>query len=229
MYFAVIINLALAIIPSIVIISYFYKQDNLKPEPKGRVIKVFVWGCFSTLGALILERVVLHMGGRAPIPDRYMNLFLAFIVAGFCEEFIKLIVVKFAVFRAAEFNEVMDGIVYTIAASLGFAAVENFLYSGGGQSSIMLLLIRGVTAVPLHALASGIMGFYIGKSKFYPKSPVAPGFIVAVGIHGLYDYLLFTGNIYLSLINIPLLIGAFIILKILIKRAKELDVESGRV
>jgi RsiW-degrading membrane proteinase PrsW (M82 family) len=46
--------------------------------------------------------------------------------------------------------------------SLGFAFVEDFLY---GYADLGVLLLRAFTAVPLHAVASGVMGYYVGIEK----------------------------------------------------------------
>ena len=57
-----------------------------------------------------------------------------------------------------------------------------------------MIQIRALFAVALHASASGIMGYYIGKAKF-SKSPVEErnyiikGLCLAIAIHGLYDFI----------------------------------------
>jgi len=102
-----------------------------------------------------------------------------------------------------EFDEVADGIIYTIGASMGFAILENIMYSIGAHP--VLLVVRGITAVPLHAIASGIMGYYLGRSKFEHPSIRFTGLAYAVIIHGTYNFLLFTSS-FLSILIIPLLI-----------------------
>ena len=145
-------------------------------------------------------------------------------MAGVVEEGIKLAVVRWYVYPKPAFDEINDGIVYTIAASMGFACFENIMYSFGPVSTI---LIRGLTAVPLHAFASGIMGYYLGKARFRRGNWLFKGFVLAVLTHGTYDFFLFTGG-GLSLMVFPLLLMAGRELFRLNRRALEEDRAAGR-
>lgn len=148
----------------------------------------------------------------------------AFAVAGLVEEGIKYLVIRIFIYNRKEFDEVTDGIVYTITASLGFAFFENIFYSFGSPA---VLVIRGLTAVPLHASASGILGYHIGLSKFNEKSYIGRGLAYAVLIHGFYDFFLFTGTL-VSVLVLPLLIFSLALLLRLNGKAKELDRLAGR-
>jgi protease PrsW len=129
----------------------------------------------------------------------------------------------------------MDGIVYTIVASLGFAVVENMLYVI--RTGIVVALLRAVTAVPLHALASGLMGYYLGVAKFITdktseRKLFIKGLGLAILVHGLYNFFLFSveffgGWIALGIIPVLLLSGIFLQNKI--KKALSSDLEMGRV
>lgn len=215
------INLLLAIVPAVLLILYFLKKDSQKKEPKKLIWKTFVIGFFSVIPAIFIESFIEPL---TSLSGSLQQLFLkAFIVAALVEEGIKFLVVRLYIVKKYDFDEITDGIVYTITASLGFACFENILYSSGGISTILL---RAVTAVPLHAIASGIMGYYIGKAKISGKNYLH-GLFWAILIHGLYDFLLFT-NTALALLTIPLLIFSGLTLKKLLLKALELDRLSGR-
>lgn len=214
----ILLYIFLAGLPSLVLLIVIYKLDSLKPEPKGTIVKIFILGCVSIIPAFLIELGVSTIE-NAVLP-LYRNLFSAFVVAGMVEEGVKLFIVKRWAFPRPEFDEVMDGIVYTVTASLGFAFWENILYGLNGDF-FQVFLLRAVTAVPLHATCSGIMGYFIGKSKFKEGSALF-GYILAVAIHGLYDFILFSPSISWWLI-IPLLILSIVILALLIKRAKNRD------
>jgi protease PrsW len=194
------LNIALAIIPTIILLVFFYKKDKQKKEPSSLVLKVFIIGFISVIPAIFIELALSRL-----IPHNmqiFGIIFRAFIVAALVEEGIKLITVMLFAFPNRHFDELADGIVYTIAASLGFAVFENIFYSFGPIST---LVIRGVTAIPLHAIASGIMGYYIGRAKFGNPSEKYKGLLIAVLIHGFYDFFLFYGS-WLPVLIIPLLI-----------------------
>ena len=72
----------------------------------------------------------------------------------------------------------VDGIIYTIAASLGFACSENISYVLSMGADIGY--IRAFTAVPLHASASGIMGYYFGRARI-SNDPVKERYYIKKG------------------------------------------------
>ena len=219
---SLLLNILLAVVPALLLVFYFYRRDSQKREPVLFIWKIFIIGFFSVFPAVVIELVLEQFAGFG---NSIQIIFArAFIVAALVEEGIKLAVVRLFVFNRNEFDEITDGVIYTITASMGFACFENILYSTGGMSTVLL---RAVTAVPLHAIASGIMGYYIGYSKFGESNTIIKGFIIAIIIHGLYDFLLFTGTV-LGFLIIPLLITGWIILRRLMNKALMLDRMEGR-
>ncbi len=231
----VLISLAMAIAPALVLVVYYYRQDRRKPEPKGLIMKIFLLGILSIIPAILLELAVSTLEDLVSWWRLGYYLFKAFVVAAICEELIKLWVVKTVAYNNVHFDEVMDGVVYTIVASLGFACIENILYVLGRGWTVAL--VRAFTAVPMHAVCSGMMGYYIGKAKFTSEKAeesilIKRGFWIAVGIHGLYDFLLFSVPIFGIIIAfgvIPLLIVSFIVLRHKIKAAIAEDQQAGRI
>lgn len=215
----------ISIVPAIVLLWYFNKQDKGQKEPRKLMWKIFGWGIMAAVFAVIIELNIEDLFsylGINPIRTFWLYIFLtAFVTAAFVEEAIKLWVVKTHVYNNKNFNEVMDGITYTIIASLGFATFENIFYVMNGGFGIGIL--RAVISVPAHALFSGIMGFYIGKAKFAKTSGqttklILIGFAYGVFYHGLFDFLLFTQTALMFLV-IPLLVVMGLHLKSKIKLA----------
>jgi protease PrsW len=211
-------NVLLAGIPAIVLVAYFYRRDSLRREPVPLIWKTFLWGFFSVIPAALAELFATRLIAPTSI------LFDSFVVAGLVEEMSKFLVVRIFIYRRPEFDEVSDGMVYTITAGLGFAFFENILYSG---TSVGVLVLRGLTAVPLHAVSAGIMGYYIGRSKFGGKPVFTRGIAYAVLVHGAYDYVLLSEG-WPSLLVVPLLIGGFGVLSHLWRKAQEADRLEGR-
>ncbi|MBA7630043.1 Protease PrsW [subsurface metagenome] len=160
----VLLSFGMAVAPAVILLIYYYRQDRRKPEPKRLIATIFFMGIVSTIPAILLELLVSTVQELFRWWPLLYHLFEAFIVAALCEEYIKLVMVKGIVYDNVYFDEVMDGIVYTVIASLGFACMENILYviDGGWTTA----LLRTFTAVPMHAVASGMMGYYIGAAKF---------------------------------------------------------------
>ena len=222
------INLALAAGPALLVLLWAYHRDKVRREPPRLVLGAFGLGIVAVAAAILVGFFVDPVA-RGLRPELAI-FFRAYVVAGLLEEAAKLAVVLFFVARHQEFDEVADGMVYTIAASLGFAVVENVLYLSGPSA---VLLLRGVTAVPLHAAAGGMMGYCVGVNRIEGRGSVLTGLIAAVALHGTYDYLLFAGvrqnSALLSFATIPLLVLAVVIVAVLFRVAVRKDRAAGRV
>lgn len=192
---------ALAFAPGIFWLWYFYRKDKIEPEPKQLIIKVFLLGMLAAVPAAIIE-----------FPFLTMNTFVVIvIVAPIVEEIIKYLFVRHGIYRGAEFDEPMDGIVYACAVALGFASLENVGYllqiymkpdsythffgvtSLSGKISL-IFLIRALLTVPGHALWSSMWGYALGWAKFLDeergKPLIVKGILLAILSHAVFNFLL---------------------------------------
>ena len=179
-----------AIVPSLLIIWYFYTRDVYR-EPARVIWAVFGLGVASVVPVLAMALPVSMLAKDAFDSVYLTGLFEAFCEAAIPEELCKFLVVYLYASRHREFDEPMDGIVYGVAASLGFATLENILYTMGGGLSVALM--RAVTAVPCHAFCGAIMGYYVGQAKFGAvgqsrRSLLFQAWFWPMLLHGLYDF-----------------------------------------
>jgi RsiW-degrading membrane proteinase PrsW (M82 family) len=217
------------VIPALLLVRYYYRQDKARPEPKGLVVRVFLFGLLSAVVAIPLELLALQFQRLFNPRSILYPLFKAFVVAGLVEEYLKLTVVRLTAFRDPAFDEVMDGVVYTVVAGMGFACLENVLYVL--SSSLGTALVRAFTAVPLHAVSSGLMGYSLGRARIATSAGatqalVARGLLSAVAVHGLYDFLLFVSprwGLWTSLLVVPLIVASFLLLRGRIRAALTVD------
>lgn len=213
--------LVLAIAPSLFLAWYFYMRDRYEREPKILLLLTYSLGILAVLPAFIIEVL-----GSMIIPIRdELTLFLnVFFIVALTEEFLKFGAVRIAAYRSKEFNEVMDGIVYCVIAALGFATLENVLYAF--RYGLLTTLLRDVLSVPSHALWGGLMGYFIGLAKTYGKEEtnVFKGLLIAVLLHGIYDFIAFSFNAVTSLLIIaPLIVFSWTVLLWLMKKADALS------
>jgi hypothetical protein len=76
---------------------------------------------------------------------------------------------------------------------LGFATFENVLYVFDGGLGVAVS--RAFSAVPFHAFAGAILGYYVGQAKFRPEEKwllIVKGYGAVMVLHGLYDFPLLT-------------------------------------
>jgi RsiW-degrading membrane proteinase PrsW (M82 family) len=196
----------LAAAPSLFWLWIFYRRDRWEPEPKALVFKVFLAGALTSVPAWLLQ--VFLPGPDHPIYEYLVRVALV-------EEACKLIPVMVVALRSRQINEPMDGIIYAVAAALGFATVENVLYALWLGPAI--LVARAFTSTLAHVALSGLVGYQIGRWRM-GRSPIHVwiAFFAVVGLHGAYDLLLVSGAGQVSsatvarltvLLMIPALLG----------------------
>jgi len=98
-----------------------------------------------------------------------LNTFLG---VALVEEYLKFLVVKKTILKSPEFDEPIDAPIYMIVSGLGFATLENILLfwknTDAAYFPYLISFIRFISATFLHALTSGILGYFLAKSFFQP-------------------------------------------------------------
>ncbi len=221
--------LILGILPSLIWLFYFLEKDN-DPEPRMMIVTVFIFGMIGAMVAGSLQPVLRSLLYRlADCPDlncpemTLVGLLDSFLIVAFLEELSKLVAVLFGVFHLAkkEIDEPVDLIIYMITAGLGFAALENYLYFNHAPSSILteVIFLRFAITTLFHALAAGLMGYFLALSVRRLRKDVALAGLVTVSFfHTLYNVLveMITGDerlIYPSLLLTFLMILTLALMK----------------
>jgi len=172
--------------PGLYWLWYFYKRDELEPEPKKMIIYAYLTGILATFVVLGIQ-----------LPFKFDQFTRIVVVAPVLEEFAKFLMVWVFFYRNKNFNEPMDGIVYSAAVALGFASLENAMYlvRAYTQTPAMLsntLLIRAFLSVPGHALFSSFWGYALAKYKFASNKKIMvvfAGLLMSMIMHGLFNFL----------------------------------------
>jgi RsiW-degrading membrane proteinase PrsW (M82 family) len=185
-----------ALLPSLLLLWYFYQSDR-NPEPRDVLLKTFFLGVLIVVPIIAVTLPVMLL---VPLPANPLlfALFVGFVCAAIPEELFKFLVVTRYSARNPAFDEPMDGVVYGVAASLGFATLENILYVAGGGWHVALT--RAFSAVPMHAFLGAILGYYVGQARFNPAARVSVwrGLVTAIVFHGLYDFALLAARQIIS-------------------------------
>ena len=118
------------------------------------------------------------------------------IIAPVIEEFTKPLALHLKSVRN-NLDELEDGLIYGAIAGLGFSATENLLYgysflSEGIVVFLVFMAVRSFGGCLLHASATALTGYGYGKTVMKHSSlfRVLPYFILAIFLHGFYNFLL---------------------------------------
>ncbi|MDO7905097.1 glutamic-type intramembrane protease PrsW [Paenibacillus sp. JX-17] len=193
-----------AVAPGLALLTYFYLKDRYDSEPLHMVVKVFLLGFLVVLPVMILQRgLTLWLGDHPLISSVGIS-------AG-VEEFFKWFVLYHIIYNHTEFDEPYDGILYSVAISLGFATVENIMYAFAGHASFGYMLMRALLPVSGHAMFGVMMGYYLGRAKFSQGRKTRYFIIVSLVFpmfwHGIYDLILNTMTHYWVWFAVPLMAG----------------------
>ncbi len=187
--------IAAIISPALFWIFYFRYKDRFKPEPLLNLGGAFLIGFIFSIVYLKFVNFLPPIG--IPEDQSYFIfegsltsfVYLIFVV-GFFEELFKLIPFIFIIKWFRNFDEKIDGIIYSSVIALGFAAYENILYLP--HLSGFELAGRAIASPLTHTIFASLWGYYIGililgKKRNFLK--VVLIFIFSFVMHGLYDYL----------------------------------------
>lgn len=178
--------LTAAIAPGVALLAYFYLKDLYESEPISGVAKMFVLGLLTVFPTMVIQRGMVLGFGNDPF-------FHAFVVSAGIEEFIKWFLVYYLIYRNFSIKHSYDGIVYATAVSLGFATMENVIFSLYYQPGIQTLITRALLPVSGHALFGVLMGYYLGKAKYNADREaryISFAILMPVIWHGMFDYIL---------------------------------------
>lgn len=188
--------IVIALIPVVLLLFYILRKDRRAPEPARQLVKGFLFGILSLPLSFCMSAPFGYFGLYVDEPVTvWGSVMTAFWGAAIPEEIAKLIMLWLLLRKNRHFDEKLDGIVYAVCVSLGFAAGENLIYLFYNYDSFLTVgIMRALFAIPAHFSFGVLMGYYYSLVKFYPKSPAKNKVMVILApilAHGIYDSILF--------------------------------------
>ena len=233
-----------ALIP-VAALGYFIYINDIHTEPGGVLAKIFGLGCLSVIPAVIME-MVFHMFFPTDKSTNFLIIFInTFIAVALIEETCKWTVAKKFGYNSDSFDEIYDVIVYSVFASLGFAAIENLKYVL--NLGLINAFVRAIYSIPGHACFGVLMGYYLAKAKISANSGnkslynryIVFSVLFPTLAHAMFDAILFySRNIgrvhepfYFYLFFIALVAVCFVIVRKLSKMQQNLTtgVKKGNI
>lgn len=195
---AVAIGVVLSSIPFGPVIGCYLWLDRYEPEPRSLLLLGLGWGAFvATSAAIFLQAFDAFAFGP---PEAVESV----LVAPVTEEAAKgAFILLLLLYRRAEFDGILDGIVYAGMVGVGFAFVEDILYlskayigedgrTGGIEDAVALFIVRGIASPFAHPFFTAFIGIGIGIAALTRRPLVrvlAPtlGYLTAVGAHAAWN------------------------------------------
>ncbi len=212
----------IGISPVFLWLLFFLWQDIRKPEPLRWLGISFLTGMMITPIVWEIENQLVlffHINLSHSLP--FVTAAIVYLGIAVIEELAKFLSAFLILRKNRYFDEAIDAMIYLIVVALGFGFVENFLiaYQQLGMSHSFLPLfqitsLRFMGANLLHALCSGIIGFFwaislIKKRKRY----LFIGLILGILLHWVFNLAIITiGGEAVFLVTLILFLCAVFIL-----------------
>jgi protease PrsW len=198
------------LIPALLWLWFFLREDAAHPEPKWLILAAFLSGMIAVLLALPTE-MLLKCAAASTWPMYPWRA--PFDTLSFCqdvrgadpvflwaaaEELLKYSVAVAVILWRTAVDEPIDAMIYLITVALGFAALETGLFllnplgHGDISGGILTGNLRFMGAALIHTLSSAVVGFSIAISFFRSYTvqffSLCTGLILAIMLHALFNH-----------------------------------------
>ena len=189
---ALILALLGGILPALVWLLFWLREDRKNPEPNRLVMKTFLLGMLAVIVVIPLQKQV---------EDFFPGLIaLQLLLWAALEEVLKFSAGYFGGIHTVDDNEPIDPLIYMVTAALGFVALENTLFILGPllgdniPQGVITGNLRFVGASLLHVITSGLVGYTLSfsfyQSRGRKKKMVTLGILGAILIHTTFNLLI---------------------------------------
>ncbi len=177
------------LVPALVWLWFWLRQDKERPEPRGLLFLSFILGMTAVIFAIPIQRFITTL-----ISDGNTLI----VVWAAIEELLKFLAVSLLVFHSLYLDEPVDYPIYFMTTALGFAAFENTIFLihpitvDGTTTSILTGTLRFMGATLLHAVATGTIGIFLGlafyKNIFVKFLYLLFGIASAIALHSIFNF-----------------------------------------
>ncbi len=253
-----------ALLPAIALLIYIFKKDRAEKEPVGLILLLFFAGVLITWPTAFVEDFLdplidnifvglWHSDGDMIYLDTipaYIHSFLeAFFGVALIEEGFKFLALFLLTHKNKNFNSLFDGMIYAVAVSLGFAALENILYAFSFGWSVVFN--RMILSVPAHMFFGVLMGYFYSfwnvfrhvdileqdakqKGMILPsRKPIrksrqlALALVIPVIAHGIFDFCLFIETDFLMFVFYVFVVFLYVFCFLRVRSFSKSDVPYG--
>lgn len=211
---------------SAALVIFLLKSDRGEKEPINALWLAAGFGFIGLVAAGLIEKYLIPLSNISS-GSPFSVMAPSFLGVGLIEESLKFLPLAIFIYHKKYFNEFTDGIIYFALAGLAFGLPENILYTlqFGAKAGVSRLLLTPF----FHAAITAMIGYYLIRTKLDKKSKMSilPIFLLAVALHGLYDFGLTVGNNLFTFISITITLALSINFLRLFFKAKDLDEDAG--
>ncbi len=204
------LDIAVSILPVFLFLLALVFLDSYKLVKLHEVAGTMIFGALSAVVALFVNTFIAQYVPRGMhIMPRY--------VGPVTEEILKSLFVIYLI-RSGKIGFMVDAAIHGFAVGAGFAFMENvyYLQTVGGNSPMVVWLIRGLGTAVMHGGTAAIMAIIVkslaDRSQGLKPWHVAPGVFAAMLVHSFFNHFPFPPQFmtaFLLLTLPPILVWVF--------------------
>ena len=183
------------ILPSLIWLWFWLKEDKEDPEPSGLIAFCFVTGMILVVFAIPIQQFI-----QGIVSDSNFQIILWASV----EEILKYLAVILLLYKTKYLHKPLDWPIFLITVALGFAALENIFFLikpltiDQAMVSMLTGQLRFLGSTLLHAVSSGLIGIAVGVSFYMgekqKKLYLFVGIIFAIALHSAFNFFIMYNN-----------------------------------
>lgn len=219
--YALIYSLLGGIVPSLVWLWFWIREDKAQPEPRGLLALTFLGGFLAVIAAIFAEKFVSGI-----VSDQSTKYILWAVI----EETFKFGLVAVIALASSKNDEPIDAMVYCIVMALGFSALENTLFIwnpftlGDAAQATITGGMRFMGATLVHVVSSGAVGFALGMAFFRSHTAKAVavllGLAAAITLHAAFNLSIIDADAANTLRTFAWIWGAVVLLLVFFEEVK---------
>lgn len=215
------------ILIAVCVVWFMLKKDKGEREPVSALWIAAGFGLVGAIAAGFIEHYTIPLNLITGTSGSTAGTLFGTLGVGLIEETLKFVPLAIFIYPKKYFNEHTDGIIYFAIAGLAFGVPENILYSL--QFGTKVGLSRLILTPIFHATTTSLVGYVLVKSKVDKKPIILTAFalLLAILLHGFYDFGLATHSVALVVTSLMITAGMTTMFFILFMRSNEIDREEG--
>ncbi|HEY4490335.1 MAG TPA: PrsW family glutamic-type intramembrane protease [Candidatus Paceibacterota bacterium] len=216
---ALFLSLIAGIIPAVIWLLFWLREDRARPEPRGLLMLTFIAGMIAVPLVIPFQKIT-----------QSQDLNLTFLIWAAIEEIFKFGAAYIVALRREEDNEPIDPLIYMMTVALGFTAMENAIFvfnpllDGSYTESLITGNIRFIGASLLHTISSATIGIAMGltfyKSRLRKTVELGGGIIIAIVLHTAFNLFIIKENSGATFATLGFVWIAIVILMLFFERLK---------
>ncbi len=210
------------IIPALIWLMFWLREDSKRPEPRGLIMLTFIGGMLAVPLVIPFQKWTQIAGAQS----------MTFLIWAGLEEVFKFGAAYFIALRRKEDNEPIDPLIYMMTAALGFAAMENAIFifhpllQGNYTESLITGNIRFIGASLLHTISSATVGIAMGlsfyKGRALKELDVIVGLLLAILLHTVFNLFIIKENSGTTFATLGFVWIAIVVLMLFFEKLKRI-------